>query len=224
MKNFLALIILTFSFGSNLNAQLIKSRISMDPKFKVSALGGFTLPYTDVQSSEMGYTFGLGAAYLPLQYLELELDIQKGILQEGFQSPSPLGVNYRNEFLNTTAMVRFLPFQMLDRKNEVLRKYVNISLGAGISFFKSDVDALKTTNASLGYVGDYNEFDLMFPLELGYSLPVYSFYTGQQIFMGASYRYFLSTTDKLDGYQPVVGSNTSKDIFTQVNFSISYAF
>src|SRR5690554_2948757 len=167
---------------------------------KVYGTVGATFPYTDVQTTEVGYTAGVGLAFTPLAYIEIAADIQKGLLQEGHKTTSPLGgAQYKNDFINTTVVLRAMPIKLLGSQHQLLRDYLNISVGGGIALIKSDVKAKDLPINGIGSVGNYNKIDILFPIEFSYTLPIYTSSKGRGVFFGINYRYYYSNTDYLDG-------------------------
>lgn len=193
--------------------------------FKIHITGGATFPYTDVQASEMGYSAGFGASVAALEYLEIGIDIQKGLLQEGYKVTSLLGgAQYKNNYINTAFILRLMPVKLFGTRHKELREFFNVSIGGGVSLIKSDVENIEPALTSLGRVENYNKSDVMYPIEIAYSVPIYKSYYGKAIFVGINYRYYYSTTDYLDGYKPTVVANEHNDVFSQISFNLAFSF
>lgn|SRR5690554_4486982 len=192
---------------------------------KVYGTVGATFPYTDVQTTEVGYTAGVGLAFTPLAYIEIAADIQKGLLQEGHKTTSPLGgAQYKNDFINGSLVLKVVPIHFLSEYYKELKEYLNISIGGGVSLIKSDVDAIDIPMEGIGMVGNYNRIDVLFPIEISYSIPVYKSLNGNSVTLGVNYRYYYSTTDYLDGYKPTVTANEHYDVFSQTSLTVNFSF
>lgn len=194
-------------------------------KFKVYTISGVTLPYTDVQASEPGYSAGLGISFTSFDVFEISADIQKGLLQEGHKKTSALGgARYKNDFINGSLVLKVVPIHFLSEYYKELKEYLNISIGGGVSLIKSDVDAIDIPMEGIGMVGNYNRIDVLFPIEISYSIPVYKSLNGNSVTLGVNYRYYYSTTDYLDGYKPTVTANEHYDVFSQTSLTVNFSF
>lgn len=218
----LSICILTMSFST------AKAQNFINDHNKVSAyiIGGATFPYTDVQATEPGYALGVGLEYRPISFLAAAADIQYGLLQEGHAVVSPIeGAKYKNNFINTNLLLKLYPLFFIPNQGAWAKDYLNLSIGGGIGFIKNDVDAQDLPIEDIGSVGNYNEIDLLFPLDFAYQFPVWKHkHQNQTISIGINYRYFFSNSDYLDGYKPTLTANEHNDVFAQLALKLIYSF
>lgn len=215
---------------SSLNAQ--EYNFIPKNKFKVGIDIGITQPFTDVQQPGTGLLLAAHGGFIPYRFLEFDVVVQKGKLQEGIKNKAKNGMSYKNDFVSAGINLKFIPFQLMRQENQKLNKYLNIYAGIGISGIFSNVHSSKAESQNAGQIPYYQGLDLLIPLELGYTFPLYTYYNipvytevhERHILFQVSYKYNLTNTDKLDGYMPIVNSNKNNDGLMQITFGIVYLF
>ena len=220
--------IFSFSFVFSAKAQSgdyynVVEKLSTS-KFSVGAYGGFTFPHTDVQASERSGSGGAFVSYTVLPYLSLKLDLQTGQLREGYKNVSPHGLKYKNDYFASGVFVQLNPVQLLNTNSNSFLKYLNFHGALGAIAFKSNVKAKNPFQSAWGYTPNYQSMDFLLPIEIGYTVPIYTFYFKQQLSLHVNFRHYYSTSDKLDGYMPTVKTNKSNDVFEQLNFGFTFSF
>lgn len=229
-KIIIALSLFLFGGGVSLNAQAFI--FIPENKYKVGIDAGITQPFTDVQQPENGLLLAVSGGYIPYRFLEFDAVIQKGKLQEGVHSKAKSGMRYKNDFLSAGINFKFFPFHLMRQENQKIQQYLNLYAGIGVNGIFSNVRSAQVEDPDAGRISHYQGLNLLVPLELGYTLPLYTYYNipvytevhEKHILFQISYKYNLTNTDKLDGYIPISEYNKSNDGFMQITFGIVYLF
>lgn len=193
--------------------------------YNVFAEAGYNRPYTDVQSPQNGKIVGLGVSYSPISYVQVVANFQIGRLKEGkAKKPYPL-MNYYNKYSYVSTVARLAPLKIFKRPDEPFVKFLDAYVGMGAALIFSNVNAAPISEANYGYIDNYKGAGLLIPFEIGYTLPIYTLGNKQQFSVNVNYRnHFISFTDKLDGYKPIVEANKKNDIYNQLTFGVVYSF
>lgn len=200
-------------------------------KYKIEFNSGITLPYSDVQNTEPGMIVALGGSYFPYRFLGFGMVFQQGRLQEGYYNVSKLGMAYRDKFFSAGIGLEFHPFLLLKQKNTKIEKFLDLYAGIGIGGIYSNVRSEKVSEyLNAGTIPYYQGLNLIIPLELGYTFPIYTYYNipvytevhRKRVMFQANFKYNLSTSDKLDGYMPITANNKKNDGFLQFTIGIAY--
>lgn len=193
-------------------------------KFNVGVYGGLTFPHTDVQASERSGSGGAFVSYSLFPYLSLKIDLQTGQLREGYRNVSAHGLKYKNDYFSSGLFVQLNPIQFFNTSSNSFMKYLNFHGSLGAVAFKSNVKAKNPQQSAWGYIPNYQSVDFLLPIEIGYTVPLYTFYFQQQLSFHINFRHYYSTSDQLDGYVPTVKTNKSNDVFEQLNFGVTFSF
>jgi|SRR5690554_2835343 len=191
--------------------------------WNISLNGGLTFAATDVNNSKTGSIFGIGAGFQPLSFLQINLDIQKGLLQEGDHDNNQT-MHFKNNYIYGSLTARFHPLALI-LKDEYSSFKNTLYVGTGIALTKSNVDANNINNPDVGYIDNYKGTDVFVPLELGVQYPVWNSKVDNQLInLNLNFRHHLGFADQLDGYEPQVSNNKKNDVFSQITLGISYNF
>jgi len=210
-----------------LSALLIASAQTGFSQFSVGVQGGVTTSHTDATPDQSRYFYGAHAAYSFTPYLSLRSNLTAGQLEGGDQGVANV-MHYTNNFFQADLNVKFYPVGILQKAQQKKYLYylskIYASVGIGLMKSQTNINYLPAQVELFDFMGNYSGTDMVIPLEFGVDIPVSKPFKTKGLYVNLFYRANYLNTDKMDGYQPRLSSNESKDTYTNFGAGISYRF
>jgi hypothetical protein len=202
---------------------------AIEPNYGFYVLGGLTTPFTDVHKhTQIGVAYGLLGEIKATYYLNVAFDLQKGNLSAGDPEANRENklLKFSNQFFTGTASVRFTPLKLMNtiEYKSALYYLSNVYMGVGLGLLKSDVTANLFQDRSFKYIGNYKGFNLVLPLELGISVPMYEWKYKRNLSLNINYRMSFVTSDRVDGYITPQTHNARNDTYGILNIGLGYCW
>lgn len=194
----------------------------------ISLSGGLAFPHVDFRNSDSKFrpVAGIGIHYFSSKFLQLTADFQKGMLKGGVaEDRSGVKTGFENSYMAFAFSIRFAPLGLLENKDKdkVLQMLSDIYIGTGVGYISSDVKVNQITQREYGSLPFYNGGDLMIPIELGFSLPVYKKRLNV-LLINVNLRSSFCFSDEIDGYVPTVEANRWNDAYSTLTCGLIYKF
>ena len=193
----------------------------------LSLNAGATFSYADVKPQQTSFVFGISAEYTATKYLYVNADVQKGWLKGGAPyKDNAVKPGFETNYYYLAVTARFLPLALLHnpQNSEALAYLSDIYVGLGIGGMSYKTDANKVAAGNYGPLSMNEQFDFLFPVEAGFSVPVVRMKNNRQLFLNLNYRSNLCFTDKIDGYVPKTNANKKNDAFNTLMVGIGINF
>lgn len=202
---------------------------NINPRWHIFIQGGTATPYTDVKDNKQSnFMIGGGIQYRALYYLDVSLDIGSGKLSAGATdaNASNKQMKFTNNILSVAVLARFAPLKLTNDipYKSALYYISNLYVGTGIGFMKNKVEANIFKDDDYAYIGNNDGSNVILPVELGISLPVWHLPHQQDISLNINYRFNFCLDDKVDGYQTPSYVNERKDVYNTLLFGLGYRF
>lgn len=196
----------------------------------ISAGGGYTFSHTDFEWTKTipSPAFELGIHYFSLDFLSVNLDVQKGLLKGG-ASLSDAGntkTGFENNYIAACLSFRFFPIALAGDNIEldgILKALSTIYGGTGVGYLYNDVKANNIPSAVFGSKTRYTGSNIFIPLELGSNFPVANIGRGK-LMVNVNLRIGLCFSDMIDGYEPTLDANHHNDAFSTLTGGLVYKF
>jgi hypothetical protein len=218
---------ITHSSGSN--AQ-VKNDAPED-MFGVSLGGGYTFSHTDFKWTKTvpSPVFCLGIHYFSLNFLSVNLDIQKGLLKGGasLSDADQKETGFENNYFAAALTFRFFPVGLAAEGAELdgfVKALSTLYGGTGVGFLYNNVEANTITSTIYGSQKELSLNNLFIPLELGVNIPVARVGKEARLLVNINLRTNLCFSDKLDGYEPTLEANQHNDAFSTLTGGLVYKF
>ena len=194
----------------------------------LSAGGGYTFAHTDFQHSNTipSPVFGIGVHYFSLQFLEISLDAQVGVLKggsSGFHESAETG--FKNNYWASCLSFRFFPIGLVENNDQdkVLKALSTLYVGTGLGYLKSNTTSNPIPIHEYGSMETYKGSDFFVPLELGLNIPLIK-HKKNLFLLNLNIRTSLCLSDEVDGYVPTVDANKFNDAFSTLTTGVIYKF
>lgn len=195
-------------------------------KVQVFLNGGMNFPYTDVSETDNNLQIGLGASYVALPSLHINVEVNKGWLKGGTPDVADKP-GFKNSYVDFLFTARFHPLALVkNEKDGMALKVLSgiyIGTGAGLITYKATANAVPA-QPSWGALSADNRVDFFLPLEAGISFPVAEFNNNQKFYVQLNYRSHLCSSDNLDGYAPKGKQNKKNDAFNTLSIGVGLDF
>lgn len=196
-------------------------------QFSVGVRGGVTTSHTDATPDQSRYFYGANAAYNFTPYLSLRANLNAGQLEGGDESAANV-MHYTNNFFQGDLNLKFYPVGILQKAQQKKYLYylskIYASIGIGLMKSQTNINYLPAQVELFDFMGNYSGTDMVIPLEFGIDIPLSKPFKAKGLYVILFYRANYLNTDRMDGYQPKLSSNESKDTYTNFGAGISYRF
>ena len=183
-----------------------------------------TISHTDASPSKSATAFGGNVQYKPLDYLAVKGNLNVGKLKGGDDSEQSL-MSFKNSFVQADINLKFYPFGLANTSASKTMKYLSSLYGGlGIGMIDNNTTINQLKAESFRFMGDYKGAEFVYPVELGFELPLGSINERPKFSLNAFYRINFTASDKIDGYEPNLASNKAKDSYTSFGIGINYHF
>lgn len=198
--------------------------------FGISAGGGYTFSHSDFQWTKTipSPTVGVGIHYFSLDFLAINLEVQKGLLKGGasLEDADATETGFENNYLAFCLSFRFFPIALAEdgvKKESIVKILSSLYLGTGVGNLTNDVKANGISTTSYGSLANYKGSNIFIPLELGVNFPVAKI-RNAKLLVNINLRTNLCFSDKIDGYEPTVEANQHNDAFSTLTGGLVYKF
>lgn len=207
----------------SLSAALISTAATA--QFGVGIHGGAAISRTDATPNGTSAIFGINGQYDALRYLSVRLNAVRGTLTGGDKDVQT-NMYYENGFYQADINLKFFPVGILkqSRTESSLYYLSKIYAGVGIGVLKSNTKIHNLTLDVFRYKGNYKGTDYVVPVEFGIDIPLGKLFSDKGLSLNLNYRINYCGSDKIDGYDPDLVSNKSKDVYNAATVGISYRF
>lgn len=197
-------------------------------KLGISAGGGYTFTHTDFQHSNTipSPVFGIGIHYFSLQFLEISLDAQIGVLKGGTSSFNESNkTGFKNNYWASCISFRFFPGGLIENNDhdKIVKALSTLYIGTGLGYLKSNTSANPIPIKEYGALVTYKGSDFFVPLELGLNIPLVK-HKKNLFLLNLNLRTGLCLSDEVDGYTPTVDANKFNDAFSTLTAGVIYKF
>ncbi|MBL7705603.1 MAG: outer membrane beta-barrel protein [Taibaiella sp.] len=196
-------------------------------QFSVGVQGGMTTSHTDATPDQSRYFYGANAAYNFTPYLSLRANLNAGQLEGGDEGAANV-MHYTNNFFQGDLSVKIYPVGILQKAQQEKYLYylskIYGSVGIGLMKSQTQISYLPDQVALFEFMGNYSGTDMVIPVEFGIDIPLSKPFKAKGFYVNLFYRANYLNTDQMDGYQPKLSSNESKDTYTNFGAGISYRF
>lgn len=184
-------------------------------KFEAQIYTGITRIYCDVNSVNTTSSFGGNIAYRVNNFLSLSFDLQKGLYSGGDRNSEKVyHMEFKNRYITSSFSARLHPFALPGMDTDILN---TLYIAAGVGAHFNNVTANSSLMTQVGYLNNNNDANFYIPLEVGVSIPLFTWKSmhgasavnSLSLFTG--YRYNLGFSDTWDGYIPSVTANAHND-------------
>jgi hypothetical protein len=213
-----------------LPAYSLKAQSEATDMFGISAGGGYTFSHSDFQWTKTipSPTFEAGIHYFSLDFLAINLEVQKGLLKGGasLKGADDTETGFENNYLAICLSFRFFPIALADedaRKESIVKILSTLYFGTGVGNLTNNVKANGISNTQYGSMADYKGSNIFVPLELGVNFPVAKIRKAK-LLVNINLRTNLCFSDKIDGYEPTVEANQHNDAFSTLTGALVYKF
>ncbi len=205
---------------SETSTNYFKSKLK--PRFGIYALGGVTIPYTDVVlDKRFGYSFGVQGLYKATYFLDVLFNINAGKM--GAESYK---MEFENNVITSSLVAHLAPFKFIKEipHKSPLYYLSTFYVGAGVGMVKSKTTATIFSDPDFDYVGNYQGFNVMLPLDVGFNLPLFEMENNKDISLLFNYQFGFVMGDKIDGYITPKWQNNNNDVINTINIGLGYNF
>jgi hypothetical protein len=194
----------------------------------ISAGGGYTFTHTDFQHSNTipSPVFSIGVHYFSLQFLEISLDAQVGLLKGGSSDfRENVRTGFENKYWASCLSFRFFPVGLVENNShdKVISALSTFYFGTGLGYLKSNTTANPIPIHEYGSMVSYKGSDFFVPLELGLNIPLIK-HKKNLFLLNLNLRNSLCLSDEIDGYVPTVEANKFNDAFSTLTTGVIYKF
>ena len=203
----------------------LSSTVIAQSSTSVGIFGGITSSHTDATPDKTAEIYGITAQYDPIRFAGLKLTLAKGTLTAGEGNSTDM--HYTNKFLQADLMLKFMPIRIFESN---LSKYPayhyvsNIYVAGGAGIMRSNTEINYLSSNVFHFQGNYQGTDVLFPVEAGIEIPIYPASKKGGVSLNLGYRTLYFLTDKMDGYDPNLPSNKSKDRYNAFIAGLNYRF
>lgn len=191
----------------------------------VGIFGGITSSHTDATPDKTAEFYGITGQYDPVRFAGLKLTLGSGTLTGGEGNSTDM--HYTNKFLQADLIVKFMPVRIFENSLSRFPAYhyvSNLYIGGGVGMLRSNTKINYLNSSLFNWQGDYMGSDIIFPIEAGIEIPIYSVLKESGVSINLGYRTHYMRTDQMDGYDPNVPTNKQKDIYNAFILGINYRF
>ncbi|RQO30705.1 hypothetical protein DBR32_08220 [Taibaiella sp. KBW10] len=194
-------------------------------QFAVGLHGGAAISRTDATPNGTNAVYGLNGQYDALRYLSIRLNAVHGTLSGGDKAV-PANMYYENNFYQADLNLKFYPVGIMKQsRTETSLYYLSkIYAGVGIGVLNNNTKIHNVVADVFNYKGNYKGTDYVVPVEFGIDIPLSRVFSDKGLSLNLNYRINYCGSDKVDGYDPNLASNKSKDVYNAATLGISYKF
>jgi hypothetical protein len=191
-------------------------------QFSLGLQAANNLAHTDANPGKSALAFGGNVQFKPLDYLAVKGNLNIGQLKGGDASEKSL-MSFSNNYIQADLNLKFFPFGLANTTaNKTIQYLSYLYGGVGIGMIDNNAKVNQLQAESFRYMGDYKGAEMVYPVELGFELPLGT--SSTKFSLNAFYRINLTNSDKIDGYEPNLIANKAKDSYTSFGIGVSYNF
>ncbi|MNE49542.1 hypothetical protein D3C80_1440690 [compost metagenome] len=97
-------------------------------------------------------------------------------------------------------------------------------VAGGFGLIGSSTTVHEVPNGNFRYQGDYSGVNTVVPVSFGIEIPLRKAFQQKGLSLNFKYQINYCMSDKIDGYDPDLASNKSKDVYNMATFGLSYSF
>lgn len=198
--------------------------------FGISAGGGYTFSHTDFKWTKAipSPTFGVGIHYFSLDFLAINLDVQRGLLKGGadLKDADNSETGFENNYLAFCLSFRFFPVALAGeggKKETIIKILSALYMGTGLGNLTNNVKANSIPNSVFGSQVEYKGSNIFVPLEFGANFLVARI-RNNKLLVNVNLRTNLCFSDNIDGYVPTVEANQHNDAYSTLTGGLVYKF
>ncbi|MNU30979.1 hypothetical protein D3C71_194920 [compost metagenome] len=195
-------------------------------QFTVGAQYGLTISRTDATPNGINNHYGVyGEWQSGFRFLSLAISWNGGTLSGGNQETAN-DLYYSNKYNQGDLQLKVYPLRTFGKSDSSRALYYlsGVYAAGGFGLIGSSTTVHEVPNGNFRYQGDYSGVNTVVPVSFGIEIPLRKAFQQKGLSLNFKYQINYCMTDKIDGYDPDLTSNKSKDVYNMATFGLSYSF
>lgn len=195
-------------------------------QFTVGAQYGLTLSRTDATPNGVNNHYGVfGEWQSGFRFISLAISWNAGTLSGGNKEVAN-DLYYSNKYTQGDLQLKVYPLRTFgaNDSSRVLYYLSGVYATGGFGLIGSNTTINEIPNGTFRYQGNYNGLNSVIPVAFGIDIPLRKAFQQKGFSLNLKYQINYCMSDKIDGYDPDLASNKSKDVYNMATLGLSYCF